>query len=68
MWHVQSEGVKNWPLSYHSGMDRPIVIKFDMFRDHAAIHITQVMDEIPTSARAHAHLRAVRILHGMVCH
>ena len=51
-WDVHCERWKDWPLIYNSGIDRPIVAKnWCVFRDQAAMHITQVM------GRVHLHVR-----------
>ena len=45
------EECQKWLLSGNLGMARPIVIKFGVFRDRVAMHITQVMDGV------HLHVR-----------
>ena len=50
--HVK--GVNNWPLSCNSEMAGPIVTKFAVSREQAAVHIKQIMGTV------HPHLRTCR--------
>ena len=52
-WRVAraARGCQNCPLSYYSETARPIVTKFGVLRDKAAMHVTQVMGVV------HLHVR-----------